>query len=232
MDVTVKTARWTGMLYLIMFFAAIFSEFFVRSSLIVPGDAAATVNNLLASETLFRTSFISDFIVLFCDLGVAILFYVLLKPVNSTIAMTAMIARLIMVPMRGINLLNNLTALSLVGGSAASDAFTPEQLQTLVQTFLSAYGNGFHLDLVFFALHCLLLGYLLYKSDLFPGILGILMVIAGVFYFIDSFTAILAPASSAVVSQIVMLPNVIAELTLTLWLLIRGVRRVEQPENA
>ena len=216
-------ARIAGVLYLIMFFAAIFSEFYVRSGMIVPGDPTATVNNITSAETLFRMSFVADFAVLFCDLGVSVLLYVLLRPVNQTLALVAAVARLIMTGMRGINLVNNLFALTLLGGASYLTVFNPDQLNALVLLFLDGYSNGFMLDLVFFSLHCLVLGYLLFQSGYFPKILGILMALAGLCYLANSFTNLLAPGYAEMVGQIIIAPTVIAELSLTLWLLIKGV---------
>ena len=66
----------------------LFSEVFVRASLIVPGDAAATADNILASEGLFRVGFVGDAIVLLSDVAIAVLFYVLLGPVSQTLALS------------------------------------------------------------------------------------------------------------------------------------------------
>ena len=78
-----NTARVAGVLYLIIIMCGIFAEFFVRSSLIVPGDATATANNIMASESLFRAGIVADLIMILCDVALALVFYVLLKPVSS-----------------------------------------------------------------------------------------------------------------------------------------------------
>ena len=75
-------ARVAGLLYLTIIICGIYSEVFVRGSLVVMGDAAGTANNILASEGLFRIGFAADILMLLCDVAIAVLFYVLLKPVS------------------------------------------------------------------------------------------------------------------------------------------------------
>jgi len=48
-------ARLAGLGYLVIIVTGIFAEFFVRSSIIVPGDATATAANLLGAQDLFRS---------------------------------------------------------------------------------------------------------------------------------------------------------------------------------
>ena len=83
MDSNTKTARAAGGLYLIIIIAGIFAEFFVRQSLIVPGDATTTASNIMASEGLFRAGIAGDLVMIMSDVALALVFYVLLKPVKS-----------------------------------------------------------------------------------------------------------------------------------------------------
>lgn len=218
-----KTARTTGLLYLIMFITAPLSILLVSSNLIVPGDATATANNIMASEGIFRLGIAGHLVVLLLDLGISVLLYIILKPVNKTLALLAMVSRLVMTAMRGINLLNYFIVLQLLSGSSFLSVFDTNQLNALVMVFLNAFDSGFSLDLVFFALHLFFVGYLVFKSGFFPKILGILLLIAFAGYLIDSFTGILFPDYKQMVSSIVMIPNTLAELAFTIWLLIKGV---------
>ncbi len=89
MNANKKTARVAGFLYLTIIIAGIFAEFFVRQSLIVPGDATATANNIMASEGLFRIGIASDLIMIMCDVALALAFYALLKPVSNSLSLLA-----------------------------------------------------------------------------------------------------------------------------------------------
>lgn len=226
MNVNTKTARTAGLLYLIIFAAGIFGQFMVRSSLIVSGDAAATAENILASEGLFRLGIASDFIMILADVAIGLLFYVLLRPVNQGLALLAAFFRLAQAAVLGINLLNLFFALQFVGGADYLGVFDADQSNALALMFLDGHAIGYRIGLVFFGLSIMVLGYLLVKSGYFPKILGIGLMIAAVGYLTDSFAYTLMPNYDdyeAVFSTVVFTPAVIAELALGLWLLFKGV---------
>ncbi|MCB0529084.1 MAG: DUF4386 domain-containing protein [Saprospiraceae bacterium] len=219
-----RYARIAGILYLVIIVCAGFSEGFVRAGAIVPGDAAATADNIVRSASLFRLGFASDLIAFLSDIAVAVLLYALLKPVNQTLALLTVFFRLAQSAILGINLLNHFTPIMLLSGTGYLNAFEPAQLQALAMLFLEMHGYGYLISGVFFGLHCFFLGYLLYRSDYFPRILGILMVGASFAYLIDCFTNFLAPDLAPVTEWLVVTMAVIAELSFALWLLIKGVR--------
>lgn len=223
-DTSVVTlARVTGVLYLIIIVCGLFSEVVVRSALIVRGDAAATASQIANSELLYRFGFASDIVVFLCDVAVAVLFYVLLRPVSQTLSLMAAGFRLTGTAIYAVNLLNSFVALLLLSGAEYLSAFEPGQLQALALLFLEAHRHGYDLGLVFFGVHCLVLGYLLFKSDHFPKILGVLMGFAALGYLIGSFTLFLFPGYAAAIAPIYVAP-LIGELSLCLWLLVKGVR--------
>jgi hypothetical protein len=216
-------ARAAGLLYLIIIVCGIFSEVFVRASLIVPGDATTTANNIMASEGLFRLGFASDSIVFLSDVALAVLLYVLFKPVSKTLAMIAAAFRLTQTAILGLNLLNHYAVLLVLGGADYLATFETDQLHALALLLLNIHSHGYDLGLLFFGLHCLVLGYLIVKSDYFPGILGILMVAAGLVYLTGSYTLFLFPDSAALMTPIYVVA-LIAEVSFCLWLLVKGVR--------
>ncbi|HPQ45419.1 MAG TPA: DUF4386 domain-containing protein [Syntrophales bacterium] len=221
-------ARMTGALYLIIIVFGLFSEIFVRSTMIIYGDADATANNILASEWLFRAGFAGDLIIFLCDVAVAILLYVLLLPVSKTLSLLSAGFRLVGTAMYGVNLLNYFNALLILKGSAYLSSFDPGQIHSMALMFLNIHKHGYDLGLVFFGLHCLLLGYLLFKADYFPRILGVLMVLAGMGYVVGSFTLFLWPEYTSTVAPVYLAP-LIGELSLGLWLLIKGVGNQKIP---
>ncbi|NGP77387.1 DUF4386 domain-containing protein [Balneolaceae bacterium YR4-1] len=224
----VRYARVAGLLYLVIIVCAGFSEGFVRSTLVVSGDATATARNIMQSEGLFRLGLASDLIAFMCDAVVAILLYRLLKPVSKTLSLVAASLRLIAHPAIGsLNLLNHYAALKMAGGTGALSVFEPEQMDAWALLFMDFHSMGYLIAGAFFGLHCLLLGYLLYKSNLLPGFLGILLAIASVGYLTESFGMLLVPAYEDIYLLMVAISAGIAELTLCLWLLIKGVRNTE-----
>jgi len=219
-------ARYAGILYLVIIICAGFAEGFVRSSLIVPGDAAATAGNILAHEGLFRLGFAADLLAFISDLVVAVLFYLLLKPVSKTLSLIAAFFRVLAHPaIASVNLLNHFAALLLLSGAGYLSPFNEDQVNAMVLMSLETHRYGYLIGGAFFGFHCLLLGYLLIRSDLFPGILGILMAVASLGYLAESFGNFLFPGYEDVLTLTVAVPAVIAEVSLCLWLVIRGVKR-------
>ena len=222
-----RVARTAGVGYLTIIVAGIFAEFVVRSSMIVPGDAAATTENIIASESLFRVGIAGDLIMLTFDVIVALALYVLLAPVSKGLALLATFFRLVHSAVVGASLLNLVVVLLLLGGTGAALAFPPAQLHSLVMLFLDAHSYGYVLGLFFFAFHCVLLGYLVYKSGFFPKILGILLIVASAGYFADSVAHIVLHDYANVASVfmiVVFVPAFVAELSFTVYLLTKGVK--------
>lgn len=228
-----RAARTAGVLYLVIIIAGMFAEFFVRSSLIVPGDAAATASNIAASEGLFRAGIASDMVMILADVAIGLIFYVLLRPVSQALALLAAFFRLAQAATLGLNLLNLFFGLQLVTGADYLTDFSVEQQHALGLLFLNAHGVGYRLALVFFGLSLLILGYLVVRSGYIPKIFGILLVIAAAGYLIDSFAFFLLTnyaSYQASFDMVVVMPAFIAELAFGLWLLVKGVR-VQPQEN-
>lgn len=149
----------------------------------------------------------------------------LLKPVNKTLALLAASFRLLAHPaIASINLLNHYAALQLSAGAGYLSALEPGQLEALVMLAIDMHTLGYLIGGAFFGVHCFFLGWLLYRSELFPKILGVLLVAASIGYLAESFGNFLFPGNEALFTWIVAVPAVIGELSLTVWLLVKGVR--------
>ncbi|MCB1422756.1 MAG: DUF4386 domain-containing protein [Nitratireductor sp.] len=211
-------ARLAGVLYLAIIVLGIWSEVFVRATLIDPADPVATAGNILAGQCLFKGSLAADTIMALCDVALAVLLYVLLKPAGAVIALAAMVFRLVQAGLIAVSLLNQYAALAILNGTwpVAGD---PAQLAPL---YLNAHSHGYDLGLVFFAVNSMLTGLLVIRSGYFPKALGYLLVAAGAVYFTGSTLRFMAPhlLSSFEPAYVVCL---IAELGFALWLLVRGV---------
>ena len=221
-----KLARITGFLYLVIIVCAGFSQGAVREMLIVNGNATATAQNILGNAFLFKAGLLTDLIAFLCDAGVSVLLYILLKPVSKGLAATAAAFRLIAHPAIGsLNLLNHYAALRVFESSGFSTTFDPAQLQEFSLFFMELHNMGYLIAGAFFGIHCFLLGYLLYRSDMFPKVTGVLLTIAAFGYLIESFGFIFFPELKSTFSLIVGFSAGFGEVTLTLWLLIKGVRK-------
>jgi hypothetical protein len=223
-----RTARTTGLLMLVMAVLAGFGMMYVPNSLTVAGDATATADNILASEGLFRAGIVADAFVFLIEIVLVVLLYVLLKPVDKTLALVAAFARLAMTVVQGMNLLNYFFVLLLLGGPGYLAVFQTDQLDALILLFLNAHEDMALIWGLFFGLHLLVLGYLVYRSGYLPKIVGGLLVLASVCYFTQSFGNILLPKYEELFATIGFLS--IIEVVFPLWLVIKGVN--DQPLGA
>ncbi|MEW6764785.1 MAG: DUF4386 domain-containing protein [Pseudomonadota bacterium] len=215
-------ARGAGLLYLLIIVCGVLGEMIVRSSLVVAGDAEATASRIMAAPGLFRLGFLADSIMIMCDVALAVLLYILLKPVSKVVALAAMCFRLAQAAVLALNLLHYHAAMLLLIGSGYSAVFGADQLNALAALFLDLHGHGYDLGLLLFGIHCLLLGYLVFKSGYLPKVLGLLLVAAGLTYLIGSYTRFLFPDHVGAVAPIYIVA-IISELSMCLWLLVKGV---------
>lgn len=220
-----KTARMAGILTLLIVVLAPFSMLYIPTTLIVPDDAATTTSNIMASQGLFRIGMVSDSIVFLIEIVLTVLLYALVKPVNKTLSLTAAFSRLAMTIIQGMNLLNHFIVLLLLSGASYLTIFAPDQLQALVMLFLNAHESVVLIWGLFFGLHLLVFGYLVYKSGYLPKFLGILLLIVAFCYLIQDFGNMLFPQYKALFTSIGSLAFL--EIAFPLWLLIKGIN-VEQ----
>ncbi|MEQ8834138.1 MAG: DUF4386 domain-containing protein [Miltoncostaeaceae bacterium] len=216
-------ARLAGLLYLVIVVAGLFAELVVRGSLVEPGDAAATAQNILADATLFRLGFVADLVMVLADIGVAILFYVLLKPVNHGLALLALVLRLMMDAVLAANLMNHLGALLLLDAAGPLATVDPAGRAAQALMALESHRYGYLVALVFFGLHVAVLGWLFARSTFLPRILGILLGIAGAGYLLDSFSWFLIPGYDGGLTPVALAPVLVAEIAVVGWLLAKGL---------
>jgi hypothetical protein len=226
-----KLARFAGILYLIITVAAIVAHFYVPAQILVPGDAAATANNILAFTPLYRIGIGSEIVILLCEIGLSVVLYVLFKPVSKPLSLVAAVFRLTMTTIHGINLLNYFFALLLLSGADYLAVFETAQLQALALLFLNAHGEGFTIGILFLAPHVFVLGYLIVKSTYLPRILGGLFLLAACGYLIDSAALLLWPTYGET-PLFIALPIGVAEIAFPLWLLLKGVNVAQWQKRA
>jgi len=219
-------ARIVGLLILALAFIAPFGLMIVPAQLIVVGDAAATASNVRASQNLLRAGIASDAVVFLIEIVLTVMIYALLKPVNETLSLVAAFARLAMTIVQGVNLLNYFAILSLVGGAGYLAVFTTPQLDSLALLFFNLHESVALVWGLFFALHLLVSGYLVYQSGYIHKVVGLLLIVAGLCYATQSFGNILFPQHKDVLISIGLLSMV--ELAFPLWLLVKGVKIEER----
>lgn len=220
-----RIARFTGLLYLVIIIGAGFAQGAARGALVVPGDPAATAEAIRGASDLFRYGLVGDLIAFLADTGVAVLLYVLLRPVSRVIALLAAAFRLLAHPaIAAVNLLAHW-----LGGTFAEpppwlSGFTPQQLDGLALLALEVHNVGYLIAGAFFGVSLVLLAWLMVRSPLFPGWLGVLVGIAGASYLLETFTFLAVPSLAEFGASAVVVAASVGEVTLCLWLLVKGVR--------
>ena len=218
-----QLARIAGSLYLVVAVLGGFAELIVRTSVIEPGDAAATAENIRSSATLFRVGFVADLVQATFFLFTAFALYLLLKHVHTLVAQAMVTLVAIAVAIISLNLLNQYMALSIATGASALGRAGSDQLTML---FVDMHHNGYLIAQMFFGLWLVPLGYLVVRSGYFPKWLGVALALGGLAYVVDLLVLFLAPGVGETISPYVLIP-VYSEVVFVVYLLIKGVRDPE-----
>lgn len=217
-----RYGRIAGVLYLIIIVSGIFSEGVVRSSLVIYGDAQTTISNIKSAELLFRFGFVSDLLMVIADIGIALVFYWMLKPIQKILSLTAAVLRLAQAVFIGLNLLNHFSVILVLNSQELNASYSPDQIGSIIMTLMEVHTYGYLLSGVFFGISCMILSYLIKRSIWLPSTFGILIGIAGLFYITDSLTHFLFPELSSLTEIMVIAGALIAEVSFALWLTFKG----------
>ncbi len=191
-----RTATWTGLAWLGIVGTGIFAEFFVRSSLVVPGDAMATAANVAAARGLFAAGIAADVAMVVLDVTVAVGLWRLLRPTQATWAFAATAFRLTQAIIIAANLLHLTHALSLARGPI--DADTAARILAAIETHALVYDVA----LIAFGLACVVVGWHVFAKRLVPIPYGPGLVLTGAVYLVGSCAALGAPGLSAAIDPL------------------------------
>jgi hypothetical protein len=219
-------ARMGGACWLMTFLTGMFAVFAGGRS-VVPSDAAATASNILAHETLFQSGIAALLISTAFYVGATLFVYELLKPVNRSVSLLAAFFSLVGCAIGALSCLFDFAPFVLLRGAQYLSVFTVEQLQALALTSLNVRIQANNIGLVFFGMHCFLVGSLILRSTFLPRTVGALMVFAGL-----GWLTFLWPPLVNSLAPFNMLPGAFGELALTLWLLVKGVNVQRWNEQA
>lgn len=229
-------ARLTGLFFLLTILGGIVAQAFISQRLINFTDAAATANNILSNKGLFTLGFTIYLIEMACQVTTATLLYQLLKPVNRTVALLAVLLELTGIGIKTVARVFYIAPLFVLGaspsgGSAAVSSvltgFTTEQLQSIALVLLKVNDSGAAVGLAFFGFSTPLFGYLIFRSKFLPRWLGALVMVAGL-----GWLTFLYPPLGYRVFMIIAPIGLLSALVKILWLLIRGVDEDKWKEQA
>lgn len=203
------TPRLAGFVYLINFIAGGVAMYLSQRLALVSGQD---------SEGLLRVTFIAYVVVTWSYIGVTALLYRLFAPVDKTTALVAAYFSLIGCAVLAVSCVLLLAPFS-IGAVAGAGGITQTQAAAFSLLALKIQGQTFNASMVFFGWYCLLTGSLVYRSGFLPRIIGLLLGFAGI-----GWLTFLYPPLVRALSPYVLIPGVIGEGTLTLWLIAKGVR--------
>ena len=217
-------ARIAGLTYIAIIILGVFRVNFVESSIVVPENSEATVNNILTNEFLFRAGIASELLMYLLVILLAFTLYIVLKPINKNLAFVALLYRTgeAIIGVTTIVLSGLIPVMLIKNGSALK----PETFYTLVKLFADIRGSGLDIVLIFIGLGGTIFCYLFFKSGYIPKLLALLGIVTYLIMLILSFTSILIPISDAV-KLVFYAPGGLFEIFLGFWLLIKSVKLQE-----
>ncbi len=224
MDSTGRAARLAGLLYLPVVIGGPFVLLYVPGKVFVSGDASATVNSILAHESLFRAGIAVGIVSELFFVGAILALYRLLRDVGQTLAALMALLILFDVPLAFLSTANQVATLTLARGADFLAAFEQPQRDALVLLLLKFDSAGALVSQVLWGLWLLPLGLLVYRSRFLPRFLGLWLLLNGLAYVVMSATGLFFPDDFKLVRNLAM-PALFGEMVLMLWLLIRGARR-------
>jgi hypothetical protein len=214
--------RILAALYLFLIIAGITAQSFIADRLVVYDDASRTATNILANTSLYRLGYTIFMLEMVSQVGVTLLFYDLLKPVNRSVARAAAVLGLTGCGIKTMARLFYYAPLILLGGASYLSTIQPAQLEALSLAFIKINNQGAAIGLIFFGFEALLEGWLMFKSGFLPRFLGVLSMIGGL-----GWLAFLWPPLGSQAFVGVALFAIVGVIATSGWLLIRGVDDVK-----
>ena len=211
-----------GLGILLLAILAGISHFVVLENLVTHGDATQTANSIVNSENMFRLGIASLLLVAVLDVVVAWALFTVFEPVSRSVSLLAAWFRALYATIFVVAISQLIGVLHLLNTAEYLTVYTTEQLHTQALLGITSFTDLWSAGLILFGVHLLLLGYLAYVSEYVPRLLGVLLVVAGLGYVIDSFGLVLSSAYTIELAAFTF----IGEVALIFWLLIKG-RRIE-----
>lgn len=218
-----RYARFGGLLYVLIIILGVSGEFFFRGKLLVAGNETATATNIQASPLLWRMGIVAEYVMIIFAIILGMIYFFLLRPVHQKLNLLATFFRLVSIVVQIIAILSLIDVLFYLDGSKLVQTFTPEQRYAMTGILIKSHSYGYGVSLLFLGCCFIVHGYLIYRSEFLPKWLGILIQIAGLCYIANGFVLIIAPTAAKAAFQLMFLPVFVAETSLGLWLLVKGI---------
>jgi hypothetical protein len=219
-DVIQRCARYAGVALLLSIVFGALGEAYLPGKILVSGNAAATVANIVSRPTLFRMTFATYLVEGFSDIILCVLWYIILKPVNRNLALISAFVGVVSMITFAVAQSSFWASSIILQNAGGMAAFTAEQRTALAYLSLRISTMIASLFLCFYGTASGIRGFLIMRSGYLPRILGALLMIGGGGFILRSLTYILAPAYG---SSLMLMPMAVAGIPLTFWLLVKGI---------
>jgi hypothetical protein len=216
-------ARVAGVIYLLVIVFGGFFEGYVMDKVVVSGDIITTAHNIAASSDLWRISVAGNLIVPMIAIVQLWIEYMLLKPVSKNGALLFLLLNLASLAVESVSKVFLLMIAPMLSAAGFSRGLDTHERQSLAVFAFSAHNISFNITLLLFGLACLVLGHLIFWSRYLPKAIGVLIQIAGACYLTASFSELFFPRLANFLTPWILLPALLGESSLCLWLLVVGV---------
>jgi hypothetical protein len=224
MSLQKKTARKAGILYLALAITGAFGIMYIPTAIVIPTDPVLTAKNILDNEVLFRLSIFSQMISQTIFIFLVLTLYQLFREVDLKNARIMVGLVFVSVPIAFLNTLNQIITLNLLDGDGYLGAFDKGQLQAMAMVFLNLSNDGTAAAQIFWGLWLFPFGFLVIRSKFVPKWIGYLLIVACFGYVVNSTTHFLLPDYVTLVAPLTAVAGTVAEFSIILWFLIRGVK--------
>jgi hypothetical protein len=218
-----NAARAVGFAYILTNALAWFAEFHVRASLIDYQSAAITAANIASSENLFRLGLAADLLTFALDIVIVVGTYLILRPVNRSLAIFGLAWRLVETAVVAVMALNTFQILTLLSNSAYVRALPADYLHSMVGMAIDAHNAGYNVGFLFFGLGSGAFCFAWYQSRYIPRVLAAWGILGSLLAAASTFVYTLSPALSRIVEPRCFVPIGTFELILGFWLLLKGL---------
>jgi hypothetical protein len=222
---TKNMGRLAGLFFLLIAITGGWGYAYLRTSVFVPGDATATVANVMASEFLFRLAIVLSLVSQVLSVFLGLTLFQLFKEIHKVLATVLFVSMLMSAGITIVNQLNNFGVLLVLSGADYLKAFTAEQIKAIAFLFMRLAGSGQGLLEIFWTPYFFAFGLLAIKSKYLPKVLGILLITMSVTYAVNIYTKFLIPTFHPLMfTRMAIGLGALGGIPTMLWLLIKGAR--------
>lgn len=214
----IKTARITGMWYLMMAISGILGFMVFHSQIFISGNPEQTLTNLIELESTTRIRLLLEFAIVISQALTAVWFYKLFKDSYEWEAWTLGIWGMV----NALAIMISAISIASAIGIANSDISNIEDKVLLIQLFQNIISNAWGIGGLFFGLWLFPMGYIVIKSKIMPIWLGRIIILGGIGYVIS--TIIHYSGIEFSFNSYLTLPATIGEFWMIGYLLIFGIR--------